>query len=570
VTALRYREGMRGWVSFHEVDANLGLWQGRAEGGRCAFAIEVDVADLDAFVDRREHVASVTGTLDVPELGGRLEVHEGSFNLLRQVGGPRHRRMEYVLKAKDAHGRRVRLDGFKDVQDDWFRDAWNDTSTLFATLRAGWEPDDPALATGILRIGRLAFGRTLLCMRTSGAPRWRRWRSLARYARLFAGGLVRVYVGPNATEGQPDFPAELAGTEAFQGHEPGRWHPCPGRPRLQRRILGFRALDDVPLTVHNIRADPAVAGPPVLVAAGTGVRAEITYGAPIARSLIDELVDDGHDVWVVNWRASIDLPVRSFTLDDAAACDWPASVATILRLTGAGELKAVVHCQGSTSFSMALVAGLLPEVTTVVANAVSLHVDVPAASRRRMVALVPLMKHGYRGLDPQWAIRPTGLRARLYAWIGRHARRDCGNPVCMLANYVYGVTDDVLWRHENLSDATHRWIAREFGWVPVSFFAQMRRCAVAGHLVRVTDRPQLPAEVTDGPPRTRARWTLIAGQRNECFLPSGQVRTGAWLREQGATVDAVHVVPGFSHLDIFFGERADRDVFPLIAAALRR
>lgn len=567
MTALRYREAMRGWVSFDERDFNLGLWQGRAEGGRCAFALDVRVDDLDRFVDDPEHEAACTGTLDFPALGGRLEVAEGTFNLLVRVRGPRHRRMLYVLKAVDGAGRRVRLDGFKEVADDWFRDAWNDTSTLFTTLRAGWEADDPVLATGILRIGRLAFARTLLSMRPSGRGRWR---SLARYARFFAGGLVRVYVGPNATDGQPDFPAELAGTEAFQGYEPGAWHPCPGRPGLQRRILGFRALDGVPLTVHNIRADVDAGGPPVLVAAGTGVRAEITYGAPIERSLADTLVDAGHDVWVVNWRASIDLPVRDFTLDDAAACDWPAAVATILRLTGAERLKAVVHCQGSTSFAMALVSGLLPEVETVVSNAVSLHVDVPPASRRRMVALVPLMKHGYRGLDPQWAIRPTGARARLYAWIGRHARRDCGNPVCMLSNYVYGVTDDVLWRHENLSDATHRWIAREFGWVPTSFFAQMRRCAVAGHLVRVSNRPELRADVTDGPPCSDARWTLIAGERNECFLPSGQVRTGQWLREQGATVDAVHVVPGYSHLDVFFGEHAERDVFDLIVDALQR
>jgi hypothetical protein len=516
MTALRYREAMRGWVSFDERDFNLGLWRGRAEGGRCAFALDVRVDDLDRFVDDPEHEAACTGTLDVPALGGRLEVAEGTFNLLVRVRGPRHRRMLYVLKAVDGAGRPVRLDGFKEVADDWFRDAWNDTSTLFTTLRAGWEADDPVLATGILRIGRLAFARTLLSMRPSGH---RRWRSLARYARFFAGGLARVYVGPNATDGQPDFPAELAGTEAFQGYEPGAWHPCPGRPGLQRRILGFRALDGVPLTVHNIRADVDAGGPPVLVAAGTGVRAEITYGAPIERSLADALVDAGHDVWVVNWRASIDLPVRDFTLDDAAACDWPAAVATILRLTSA-----------------------------------SLHVEVPPASRRRMVALVPLMKHGYRGLDPQWAIRPTGARARVYAWIGRHARRDCGNPVCMLSNYVYGVTDDVLWRHENLSDATHRWIAREFGWVPTSFFAQMRRCAVAGHLVRVSNRPELRADVTDGPPCSDARWTLIAGERNECFLPSGQVRSGQWLREQGATVD----------------EHAERDVFELIVDALQR
>jgi hypothetical protein len=34
------------------------------------------------------------------------------------------------------------------------------------------------------------------------------------------------------------------------------------------------------------------------------------------------------------------------------------------------------------------------------------------------------------------------------------------------------------------------------------------------------------------------------------------------------TVDAVHVVPGYSHLDVFFGENAAEDVFGLVVAGL--
>ena len=40
-------------------------------------------------------------------------------------------------------------------------------------------------------------------------------------------------------------------------------------------------------------------------------------------------------------------------------------------------MKAVIHCQGSTSFTMSAVAGLVPEVKTIVTNAVSLHPVVP-------------------------------------------------------------------------------------------------------------------------------------------------------------------------------------------------
>ena len=56
----------------------------------------------------------------------------------------------------------------------------------------------------------------------------------------------------------------------------------------------------------------------------------------------------------------------------------------MLRETGEEHLKAVVHCQGSTSFMMSAVAGLLPQVTTIVSNAVSLHPVVPSFSEFKL------------------------------------------------------------------------------------------------------------------------------------------------------------------------------------------
>jgi hypothetical protein len=40
---------------------------------------------------------------------------------------------------------------------------------------------------------------------------------------------------------------------------------------------------------------------------------------------------------------------------------------------GATTLPAVVHCQGSTSFMLSAVAGLIPQATPILSNAVSLH-----------------------------------------------------------------------------------------------------------------------------------------------------------------------------------------------------
>ncbi|WP_240976836.1 alpha/beta hydrolase, partial [Streptomyces telluris] len=155
-----------------------------------------------------------------------------------------------------------------------------------------------------------------------------------------------------------------------------------GSPRPNRRtrpttrrdhvteVQPLKALDGQPLTLVHVQGRHPPTRGPVIVVHGAGVRAEL-FRPPLPRTFVDALLDDGWDVWLLNWRASIDLDPVPWTLDQAAAYDHPAAVAHVLGATGADRLKAVVHCQGSTSFTMAMAAGLLPEVDTVVSNAVS-------------------------------------------------------------------------------------------------------------------------------------------------------------------------------------------------------
>jgi len=125
--------------------------------------------------------------------------------------------------------------------------------------------------------------------------------------------------------------------------------------------------------------------------------------------------------------------------------------------------------------------------------------------------------------------------------------------------------------HTPAGPAAHAWISREFGWVPTSFFRQMGACARAGHLVAVDDTVDgLPDDLVAAPPRTTARFTLLAGSENRCFLPSGQRRTHGWLNGRRPGSATLEVLPGYSHMDVFFGRDAPREVFPRIVAALGR
>ena len=339
---------------------------------------------------------------------------------------------------------------------------------------------------------------------------------------------------------------------------------------MPERVVPFGTGDGVECNVINVRGASAPSKPPVLLVHGAGVRANI-FRAPSGRTLVDALIEEGYDVWLENWRASIDVPHNHWTLDQAAVLDHPAAVRTVLRETGTDELKAVIHCQGSTSFMMSAVAGLLPEVTTIVSNAVSLHPVVSPLARLKLRYIVPATARLVGYLNPQWGRTgaPWVLPKAMSAWVAL-SHRECANGVCKMASYTYGAGKPTLWRHENLNAATHDWLSDEFAEVPLTFFRQIARCVEAGRLLSVEGRPELPADLTAAPPQTDTRFVLLTGDRNVCFLPESQRRTFHWFERHAPGRHAFHVLAGYGHLDMFMGKDAGREVFPLIIDELER
>lgn len=344
----------------------------------------------------------------------------------------------------------------------------------------------------------------------------------------------------------------------------------PPRPAGQvSDVLPLTAGDGQPLSLVHVTSPREPTRGPVILVHGSGVRAEI-FRPPLPRTLVDALLDDGYDVWLLNWRASIDFDPVPWTLDDAAVYDYPPAVEHVLKATGADTLKAVVHCQGSTSFTMAAVAGLLPQVDTVISNAVSLHPVIPRFARWKITHLTQLIARFSPYLSPAWGYRSSGSFSRGIRTLVRASHHECDNAVCKMVSFTYGSGRPALWSHENLDEATHDWIAGEFAEVPMTFFAQMARSVQAGHLVPLGEVPGLPGSLVDQAPQTDARFVFLAGQDNLCFLPESQQRSYEFFSRHRPGRDALHVLPGYGHLDVFFGQHAWRDTYPLILEELKK
>ena len=336
---------------------------------------------------------------------------------------------------------------------------------------------------------------------------------------------------------------------------------------LHTTTVEFTATDGRALNLLHVEGPRPATRPPVILVHGAGVRANI-FRAPVQRTIVDVLIERGHDVWLENWRASIDVEPSNWDLDQAAVHDHPAAVRTVVEQTGASSVNAVIHCQGSTSFAMAAVAGLVPEVRTIVSNAVSLHPVVPGFSRFKANTMLPLVARLTDHLDPSWGLHAPGLLAKSIAGFVRMTHHECDNLVCRLVSFTYGAGFPALWRHENLNDETHAWLSNEFAFVPMSFFDHIAKGVSEGSLVNTGRYDQLPRNFTAQPPKTDARFVLFAGERNRCFLSESQERTFEFLDRHQPGHHAVHVIPDYGHLDVFMGRNAAKDVFPLMADAL--
>jgi hypothetical protein len=570
---VQFVEQLKGWLSFDERDFNQALWRGRVNGTSAKLHLTIKIRDLDRFVADRNALAAAEGWFECDELGGRLMVEKGRFQLFAREPDPRHVRMRYRLFLRDHVGRPLTLSGFKLVEDDPNFDSWRDVTTLFIRLFAGHREEEEEraeemVATGIVRLGVADVLREAISFRGQG-----RWRvsgalAVARFQALFLRELARAYAGRPVPDGRPSFPRDRRprGNGAVTP-----WHEVPGQSGLEREIVRF-TTDRVELNLHHLRRGriPDQAQP-VLLSHGAGLRAELFYGQPSGTSLAERLLKEGYDVWVQNWRGSIDFPPRDYTLDRVARYDHPATVHEVLERSGASKLKAIVHCQGSISFTMAAVAGLLPDVTHVVSSAISLHVRVTPKSRIKQLVMLPLADAVLPGGDAQWSIRSPSLHANVFAGTAGLVRRDpeCGNPVCAMASYMYGTGRDVLLRHVDVDRDVHAWIGRELGYTPFRLINQLVTSVGAKHMVPAEALPDMPASYVAQAPKTDAAFTFLVGSENRMFLPEGQQLSFAHFESHAPGRHRMRTLEGFGHLDTLIGRRTP-EVFEHMLEGLER
>ncbi|MGE6263319.1 alpha/beta fold hydrolase [Aeromonas media] len=554
---IQFTETMRGFFSTAvktgdtKADYAAAHDQGRAAGSSLEFTLTVISDDLDALLDQPAHRARMIGTLTVPALAkDPLMVTEGQFNLfILDPNEVNVRRMEYRMKLTAESGQKYFFFGCKVVHSEKTGlDAWADTTTLYITVHEGADANAPVLGKGRLHIQPLDFARQMTTMQVTNAPNLRhRLEGMARFGKYFGGSLWQAYGGLGRRDTLFDPKAPPRQKRPLRAPVP-EVHFC-------------KTSDDVELRLTRYRGGNKG---PVLLAHGLGVSSLIFTIDTINTNLVEYLVAHGYDVWCLDFRASIELPAavkHQSTGDDVATKDYPAAVQKIRDVTGVATIQAVVHCWGSTTFFMAMLAGL-QGVRSFVASQVALHVKAPVMTKLKTGLHVPSFLqqlkinslNAYVDKERDWQNKLFDAALKLYP---TEMEELCDNPVCQRIAFMYAP----LYEHTQLNDATHRAMHEMFGIANMRSFEHVGRLVNTGHLVDVAGHDCYLPNISC----LNLPICFIHGAENACFHPESTKLTYDLLCQQFRPENYTrYVIPRYGHIDCIFGKNAHLDVFPYI------
>ena len=546
VIGLRFTETMRGSIGLVDRDTE----------GPASFTLTIEIDDVEALVADSGRPARAMGTVSAPLLDPEpLTVMDGRFRLFAaSLDRVDTDHMEYRLPMRTVGGRALFFHGRKTLDHGFVTRAWGATTTLAVDIHEGFDEDGPLIATGVLRIGLHDLARQLRTMDVTGAADTEdRLRALARFGRLFAGDLAEHYGGI------------VAPSSTFDPH---------GIPRKRRELAAPMPVihelatgDDVDLRLT--RYEGGTKGP-VLLVHGAGVSSAIFSTDLPEVNLVESLVAEHYDVWLLDFRVSTALAAsqQRSTGDDVARFDHPAAVRTVLDVTGAPSLQAVVHCYGANTFLMSMLAGHTTGVRSLVCSQVATHLDTGKMAKLKAGLHVPEVL-GVLGVDSLTAYtdRDSGWRTKLLDTALRFNPVDddeeCRSAVCHRISFLYGL----LFEHEQLDDRIHDGLAELFGMANIASLDHLATMVRAGHLVDHQGRDVYLTE--ENLPHLALPMLLLSGAENRCYRPSGMADAVELLSgANGASHYEQIVVPGYGHIDCIFGRDAATDVFPSIISHL--
>jgi len=553
---IEFTEKMQGHFSTEfESSQSLASYQhaqalGAAANSPIEFTLTIRSDDLEEILGSAEHNAAIIGTVNIPALSDKpLAVSDGVFNLFvvyPQTPDTRH--MNYKMKLTSETGDTFLFSGYKLVKDSCVETAWRDTSTLYVTIYRGDDDKSPVLGKGMMHIKPADFAVQMTTMQALNATSSaQKLAAIARFGKYFAGVMWQTYGG--VFYQQPRFNPDSA---------PRKKRPLrAGEPNVHF----FNTEDGV--TLRLTRHQGGIKGPVMLVH-GLGVSSSIFSTDTIQTNLLEYLYAHQYDVWLLDFRVSIDLAASSLQSngDQVAKYDFPAAINVIRAQTSCDSVQAVVHCYGATTFFMSMLSGL-QHVRSIVCSQIATNLVLPTATAIKTGVHLPgvLEKLGVESMTAYTDSNESLLDKLFDKAVGINAlvsaQGQCSNPVCHRITFLYAS----LFRHDNINKLLHDNLHELFGEANVETLAHLAQ--ICRHKVLVSANGE--NIYMENLANLKLPICFISGAMNECYLPESTLETFNLLRKEfGAKNYSRKVIDQYGHIDCIFGAKAVDDVYPTI------
>lgn len=551
---MQFTETMSGYFSLKElVDYRRAAELGQADASPLKFTVTVTSDDLEDMLKNQSHAARIVGTLNAPSLSpDALTVTDGDFHLFiddpDKVG---QRLMTYAMKLTASDRRQFYFEGFKETHSDVSLNVWSDTSTLYITLYSGPDASGAIIGRGILHIAPSDFAKQLTTMKITNATESQRLEGMAKFGAFFGKSIFETYGGV------------LAGATAFNPDAPPRKKRPLRAPAPELHV--FNSIDGIPLLLTRYKGGTKG---PVILSHGLGVSSKIFTIDTIDTNLTEFLVAHGFDVWLLDFRVSIDLPASYMesTADDVANYDYPAAIAKVKQETGADSVQMVVHCYGATTFFMSMLAGLQGVRSIVCSQIANDVIAVPMTQGKAALHLSNVLDRlgfpsltAYTDTHADWKNRLFNDVLKLYPV---EFKEHCDSSVCHRITFLYSL----LYEHEQLNEATHDALHEMFGIANIRALEHLSLLVRTKHLVDASGNEVYMGHLD----RLKLPICFVHGAENQCFLPiSTQMTYDALRAANGNQLYTRHVIPGYGHIDCIYGKNAAFDVYPYMLEHLQ-
>ena len=191
---IQFKETMAGGFCLGTDEPKQGNSLGNQKGFELAMHAQVDIDDMQHFVDEPNHQGRLSGSVDFSPMGQGMMAHTGVFNLFYLDAQPDTKLMVYELGFTH-QGQEYYLAGKKEVRDDPGFDLWTDTTTLFTQLHQGTDKNGPVVGAGILRLGVRDLLKLISTVTVINAQSTTdKAATIAKFGQFFMGELWDSYV----------------------------------------------------------------------------------------------------------------------------------------------------------------------------------------------------------------------------------------------------------------------------------------------------------------------------------------------------------------------------------------